>query len=93
MTMLEWLTAVNASKEHVGPDHTVREFVTGLHERDSLYHFDDNPTDIDNGKTGNPLFTPEEAALCREIVAFCYCEAMFTLAMQLMEDTGCSYTK
>ena len=92
MTMPEYmsrsffLARLNEVKESIGLNRTMREFVCGLHEYHSIYHFDDNPADIISGKSGESLFLPEEVELVRSIVAFCYCEEMFDLAIELTRD-------
>lgn len=43
-------------------------FIKGLITDDKFYHLDDDPSDIINGKTGEPLFTKEEAKCMEERV-------------------------
>jgi hypothetical protein len=44
-------------------------FVVDLHEADKLFHFEDEPSDIVNARTGEPLFKPEEIEPLRQRVA------------------------
>ena len=41
-------------------------FIQELQEADCMFHFEDDPDTIINGKTGRMLFTEEEADLVRE---------------------------
>ena len=44
-------------------------FVVDLHEADKLFHFDDNPAEIINAHTGEPLFQSEEIEPLRQRIS------------------------
>ena len=48
-------------------------FVVDLHEADRLFHFEDEPSDIINAHTGEPLFKPEEIEPLRQRITELLC--------------------
>lgn len=44
-------------------------FVVDLHEADKLFHFDDEPAEVINAHTGEPLFKPEEIEPLRQRIS------------------------
>ena len=86
MTFFQWLEKMVTAKETIGPDHAMREFVSGLYGYGKLYHFEDSPNDIFDLKTKKRTFTDREASLLNKIVTDLMCEEMFTLACQLNES-------
>lgn len=90
MELLGWLCALQANIRFIGKDHAMREFVTGLHKRGQMYHFDDDAheTLVHNDGTWVPAFTTGEANLLNAIVKELYCDEMFDLAMQLSDEDG-----
>ena len=44
-------------------------FVVDLHEADKLFHFDDEPSEVINAHTGEPLFKPDDIEPLRQRVA------------------------
>ena len=81
MDLQIWLGLMETAKGDIGPDHAMREWVTGLHKRGLIYHFDDDASDCLCG-----VVTPEQARIINYITKELYCEDMFTLAIQLAED-------
>jgi hypothetical protein len=59
---------VNLHKPITTKAEAVR-FVVDLHEADRLFHFEDEPSDVINAHTGEPLFQPEEIEPLRQRVA------------------------
>lgn len=49
-----------------------KAWIEALESADMMFHFEDSPEEIINGKTGADLFTPEQCPLVRQRVAELY---------------------
>lgn len=64
-------------------------FIRALHADGNLYHFDDNPDDIINLGTGEPVFDPDEVPALRGRVGEMFAldgYDPFELAVQLTQE-------
>jgi hypothetical protein len=76
-----WLKNIQNGIVGCGVDHMMREFITGMHKRGLAYHWDDCALDCLDGQV-----TKETATLINGIVGQLYCEEMFVLSNQLIDE-------
>jgi len=67
-TILDPIPALMVAVDQDDMDEIVMAWCRDMQQKDQLFHLDDDPHDIIDGITGEPLFTDEEAKVLEQIV-------------------------